>query len=66
MFLSQGGDSIKGATKERWKQLCEHAADEQDPKRLMELVDEINRLLAEKDERLQRPNAAKSSTTSRQ
>lgn len=37
---------------ERWKQLCERAAKEQDPDKLMELIAEINRLLAAKDKRL--------------
>ena len=32
---------------ERWKRLCEQAAQEQDSNRLMELVEEINSLLAE-------------------
>lgn len=30
---------------DRWKSLCEQASREQDPKRLMELVQEINALL---------------------
>ncbi len=34
---------------ERWKQLCEQAASEQDPEKLLALVTEINRLLEEKD-----------------
>ena len=38
--------------KEHWMELCQQAAVEQDPKRLMELVEEINRLLEEKEERL--------------
>lgn len=38
--------------KERWQQLCEQAAIEQDSKKLLELTHEINRLLAEKQERL--------------
>jgi hypothetical protein len=37
---------------ERWKQLCEQAATEQDPKKLMELTKEIIQLLEEKDKRL--------------
>jgi len=43
---------MQGATKELWKQLCEQAATEQNPERLMDLVNEINRLLDEKQERL--------------
>ena len=41
--------------KEHWLELCEQAAVEQDPKKLMELVEEINRLLAEKEQRLRKP-----------
>jgi hypothetical protein len=37
---------------EKWRQLCEQAAEEQDPDKLMELIAEINRLLAAKDNRL--------------
>ena len=43
---------MQGPTKELWKQLCEQAAIEQNPERLMDLVNEINRLLDEKQERL--------------
>jgi hypothetical protein len=39
--------------KERWLQLCEQAAVEQDPERLLKLVDEISRMLDEKNRRLQ-------------
>jgi len=34
--------------KERWLQLCEQAAVEQDPNKILKLVTEINRLLVEK------------------
>jgi hypothetical protein len=37
--------------KERWKALCEQAAFEQDSDKLLELVQEINRLLNEKTSR---------------
>ena len=33
---------------ETWKSLCEEASTEQDPERLLELVQEINRLIDEK------------------
>jgi hypothetical protein len=36
---------MQGATKERWVSLCEQAATEQNPERLMKLVAEIDRLL---------------------
>jgi len=42
---------MKGETGERWKQLCEQAAVEQDPEKLLRLTPEINRLLDEKEER---------------
>ena len=37
---------------ERWLQLCAQAAVEQDPKKLLELVSEINELLEQKERRL--------------
>ncbi|MBV9887635.1 MAG: hypothetical protein JO119_13905 [Acidobacteria bacterium] len=37
---------------ERWKELCELAAKEQDPEKLLELTREINRLLLFKQNRL--------------
>jgi hypothetical protein len=37
---------------DRWKQLCELAAKEQDPQRLLELTREINQLLLFKQHRL--------------
>jgi hypothetical protein len=38
--------------KERWMELCELAAVEQDSKKLIALTQEINRLLSEKQDRL--------------
>ena len=43
---------MKGEVKERWLRLCEQAVVEQDTQKLMVLVEEINRLLDEKEERL--------------
>jgi hypothetical protein len=43
---------MQGQQKERWKELCELAAQEQNSERLMELVAEINRLLEQKEQRL--------------
>ena len=34
---------------EKWKELCAQAAVEKDPKRLLELVQEINRILDDQD-----------------
>src|ERR1700733_3513083 len=39
---------VDGKTKERWLELCEQASKEQDPKKLMEQVEEIDRILKEK------------------
>jgi len=39
---------------ERWRELCAQAAVEQDPIKLMQLIREINPMLLEKEERLQR------------
>ena len=38
--------------KEKWMELCEQAAVEQDAARLMTLIQEIERLLQEKEDRL--------------
>ena len=38
--------------KEKWMELCEQAAVEQDADRLMTLIQEIERLLQEKENRL--------------
>lgn len=45
---------MKGEAKERWLHLCELAANEEDPDKLVELVSEINRILEEKEQRLMR------------
>jgi hypothetical protein len=43
---------MEGKHADRWRMLCAQAAKEQDPQKLMELVAEIDRLLAEKQARL--------------
>ena len=43
---------MKGETHELWVRLCEQAAVERDPKRLLELVTQINDLLEQKERRL--------------
>jgi hypothetical protein len=40
---------MRGPIHERWQDLRAQAADEQDPQKLLELMDEINRLLAQKE-----------------
>ena len=44
--------AMKAETRELWMTLCEQAAVEQDPLRLLELVTEINDLLEQKERRL--------------
>jgi hypothetical protein len=48
---------LKGERLEHWQQLCAQAATEQDPQKLMDLVKEIDRLLGEKQDRLNRGTA---------
>jgi hypothetical protein len=43
---------MQGEIKERWRELCEQAAEEQDHNKLMELIEEINSLLEAKQQRL--------------
>ena len=50
---------------ERWRKLCEQAAKETDPARLMELVKEINELLSEKEARLKEENEQETITRRR-
>jgi len=47
---------MQGKEKERWLELCEQASTEQDPIRLSELVEEVDRLLQEKQDRLKARN----------
>ena len=51
---------MKGETRELWIQLCEQAAVEQDPKRLLELVTRINDLLEQKERRLKAQQSSSS------
>ena len=48
--------------KELWKELCAQAAVEQDPERLHALVEEIDRLLQEKEDRLRQSHRSAGST----
>jgi hypothetical protein len=54
--------------KEEWQRLCEQIAVEQDPTLFMSLVDELNKLLEEKERRLDQqrrePDRASSKTAS--
>jgi hypothetical protein len=49
-----------GKQKEKWMEVCELAVSEQDPKKLMALIKEIDRLL---DEKIKRAKEAKPPTT---
>jgi hypothetical protein len=55
--------ALQGETKERWLLLCEQAAVEEDPERLLELVKEINRILEEKEKRLTGKDRSANSTS---
>jgi hypothetical protein len=46
------GNNMQGPTRERWQELCAQATVEKDPKKLLELAAEINRLLQQKENRL--------------
>jgi hypothetical protein len=50
---------LQRETQERWRELCNRAALEQDPKKLLDLAAEINRLLKEKEQRLQQRQSAR-------
>jgi hypothetical protein len=52
---------IKSSMKDsgEWEELCRRAAVEQDPKKLLHLMTEINRLLAEKQTRLEQVSEQK-------
>jgi hypothetical protein len=43
---------MRGETGERWRDLCAQAAVEQDPERLIALIQQINQLLEQKEQRL--------------
>ena len=44
--------------RELWMELCAQAAEEQDPQKLMQLVDQINQLLEQKEARLARSKSS--------
>jgi hypothetical protein len=48
----------KHESDERWKELCAQAVVEQDPERLMELVQELTRMLDEKEQMVRRARSA--------
>ena len=54
---------MQGENGERWRELCELAAKDQDANRLTEFIAEITRLLQEKEERLKKARSSKETTT---
>jgi hypothetical protein len=57
--LVSGRSPMQGQ-RELWMELCAQAADEQDPQKLMQLVDQINQLLEQKEARLLRSRSSES------
>jgi DnaJ-domain-containing protein 1 len=55
--------SMQGKTRERWQELCEQAANEQNPTKMLQIVEEINRLLAVKYDRLSHQDGAPPKTS---
>jgi hypothetical protein len=45
-----GGNTLRGATKERWRELCERAIFEQDPERFVAIIEELLQVLEEREE----------------
>jgi len=52
---------MQGETREHWHRLCEQAANEKAPERLMALIEEIDQLLEAKEQRLQQQRAQETS-----
>ena len=52
---------MQGENLEKWQKLCQEAVAERDHQRLMELIREIDRILLEKELRLQSTRANKTS-----
>jgi len=52
---------MQGEKREHWHRLCEKAAKEKDPERLMALIEEIDQLLEAKEQRLQQQRAQETS-----
>jgi len=50
---AESGAAVIEKNKERWRELCERASIEQDPQKMLDLVKEINEVLAEKVARLE-------------
>ena len=48
------GISMIDNDQDRWRQLCEQASKEQNPKKLVTLMEEINRLLSAQHDRVEK------------
>lgn len=48
-----GGATLRGETKERWRELCERAVVEQDPDRFIATIQELLQVLEDNEERRQ-------------
>lgn len=55
MFSSHRKVDVQNEEKERWRELCEQAAKEQDPTKLLLLVQEINELLKSREKQAGSP-----------
>jgi len=55
-----------GEHQERWRQLCQQAAKEQDPTQLRKLIEEINGLLDEKYKSVEQRSTATADATNSQ
>lgn len=51
--------------KQHWEELCRQAAIEQDPRKLLQLITEINRILTEKQSRIEQAPAEEGKQSSR-
>ena len=60
--LHRGGRTME-TVKEQWEQLCELARVEQDPARFLKLIEEIDRLLDQKQKRLEQQRKRGSETS---
>jgi hypothetical protein len=56
---------MQGPVRERILRLCAEAADEQDPEKFRQIVHEMNLLLQEKQDRLDKAKSAKAPTSDR-
>ena len=45
-----GGDTLRGETKERWRELCERVVSEQDPDRFLTTIQELLQVLEEREQ----------------